>query len=101
VWLDVLTLPGTPSSNDFYQELEEWILATYSGSFARVYPEWSKGWAYTSQGAWQNSAVLDSVRESFTTGRNSDNNWSFEAAELQKYDQRKLFYNPLLDALFQ
>lgn len=101
VWLDVLTLPGTPSSNDFYTELEQWMLTTYTGSFARVHPEWSKGWAYTNQGAWQNPTVFENIRTSFTTGRSAGDNWDFEAQTLQKYDSHNLFRNSLIDALFQ
>jgi len=101
VWLDTLTLPGTPSSNDFYAELEKWIFETFSGTFARVYPEWSKGWAYNSGGAWQNQQVLDEIRESYVTGRGDNDNWNFEVATLQQYDKHNLFRNPLLDVLFK
>src|SRR5215471_13006192 len=45
LWLDVLTLPGTPAADDFYQELEAWIATTFSGTRGRAIPEWSKGWA--------------------------------------------------------
>ncbi len=64
-------------------------------------PEWSKGWAYTSEGAWTNTAVMESIREMFTTCRSSDNNWNYEVATLAKYDKANLFTNPLLTTLFK
>jgi hypothetical protein len=47
VWLDLLTFPGTPYAEHFYREIEEWLFTTYSGDYALVRPEWSKGWGYT------------------------------------------------------
>jgi len=49
LWIDVLTIPGTNYSNDFYHDLEVWVLQTFPGtknSLGRAMPEWSKGWAY-------------------------------------------------------
>ena len=51
VWLDILTLPGTPYADEFYAEMEQWIYSNYA-SYADVRPEWSKGWGYTASGAW-------------------------------------------------
>ena len=100
LWLDVLTLPGTPYSNDFYQELEEWIQNRFKGTAGRPMPEWSKGWAYTSNGAWTNSNYLESVRRMFTIGRGDEDNWNYEVATLAKYDKSNLFTNELLGTLF-
>ncbi|HVX39141.1 MAG TPA: cholesterol oxidase substrate-binding domain-containing protein [Gemmatimonadaceae bacterium] len=100
VWFDVLTLPGTPASDDFYTQLEAWIYQNYTGSYAKVLPEWSKGWAYSSEGPWTNAAVMGSIREAMTTGREGGDNWDAEVAILSKYDAGGLFTNSLLDALF-
>jgi Cholesterol oxidase, substrate-binding/FAD binding domain len=100
LWLDVLTLPDTPHSNDFYQELEEWIQNRFNGTVSRVMPEWSKGWAYTSDGPWTNSDYIESVRRLFTTGRGGEDNWNYEVATLAKYDKSNLFTNELLGTLF-
>ena len=51
VWLDVLTVPGTPDAFQFYRDMEQWMISNYTGSYAAVRPEWSKGWAYTSTSA--------------------------------------------------
>jgi hypothetical protein len=100
VWFDVLTLPGTPASDQFYADLETWIYQNYSGTYARVLPEWSKGWAYSSQGAWTNTQVFDFIRQAMISGRESNDDWNWAVATLQKYDAGKLFSNPMLEALF-
>jgi len=101
LWVDVLTLPGTGYSNEFYAELEAWIVQRFSGTAARTLPEWSKGWAYgATQGAWTDSAFLAHVRKAFSTGRTARDNWAFAVDTLRKYDNSNLFANPLLDQLF-
>lgn len=94
LWLDVLTLPGTPAADDFYQELEAWVTQTFSGTRARAIPEWSKGWAYTTAGAWTNQPYLAQIRGLFP-------NWATEVTTLRTYDASGLFTNPFLDQLFQ
>lgn len=100
LWFDVLTVPGTPQSNDFYHELEDWIQDRFKGTAARAMPEWSKGWAYTTTGAWTNSDFMEFVRQAFTTGRGDGDNWNYEVATLAKYDKSNLFTNELLGTLF-
>jgi hypothetical protein len=101
LWFDVLTLPDTPHSNDFYAELEDWIQSRFNGAAGRPMPEWSKGWAYTStNGPWTNTTYIESVRQMFTTGRTDDHNWNYEVATLAKYDKSNLFTNQLLSTLF-
>jgi hypothetical protein len=100
LWLDVLTIPGTPGANQFFQELEEWLLQRFSGTAGRVMPEWSKGWAYAASGAWNNQQFIAQVRQSYTAGRSDTDTWQWEVATLRAYDRANLFSNPLLDALF-
>ncbi len=99
LWLDVLTLPATPSSNEFYLELETWLEQRFTGTAGMVMPEWSKGWAYTAQGAWKNQQFLTNIRQRLTTGRGADDNWNWEVSTLKKYDPDALFTNPFLDEL--
>ena len=102
LWLDVLTIPGTPFCNEFYVDLETWILKRFSGTAARTLPEWSKGWAYTAdKGPWTNTQFFDHIRKTFTDGRDAQSNWAFEVTTLQKYDRSNLFSSPLLDQLFR
>jgi hypothetical protein len=101
VWFDVLTIPGTDHSNEFYAELETWILERFSGNAARVLPEWSKGWGYTAdRGPWTNAAFFDHIRQAFTTGRSDQNTWKSQSDALKRYDKSNLFTNALLDQLF-
>ena len=58
VWVDMLTVPAPPSSLAFYEQMEQWLFSHYTGSYASVRPEWSKGWAFSSSGAWTNTTML-------------------------------------------
>jgi hypothetical protein len=100
VWLDALTLPGTPSSNAFYRELEQWIFANYSGDYAAVRPEWSKGWGYTDAAAWSDGAVLsNTVPDAYRVGQASDATWDAALAALDAFDPHRIFGNAFLDDL--
>lgn len=98
VWLDILTFPGTPDSNRFYSELEAWIYANYSGSYAAVRVEWSKGWGYTAAAAWANPMVVGTlVPGSFRAG--PDPTWDWAVQTLDAYDPARVFSNDFLDVL--
>ncbi|GAA2617547.1 cholesterol oxidase substrate-binding domain-containing protein [Streptomyces tubercidicus] len=93
VWLDFATYPGTPGAAPFFRELEQWIWQTYTGSYASVRPEWSKGWAYTDSGAWRDPATLGgSVPAAF-------DGWRTARDILNSYDPARVFSNSFLDAL--
>jgi len=102
-WFDVLTVipDGDPQhAYEFYAQLESWFYSHFGNGF-RVCPEWSKGWAYTSgEGAWVNTAVIQAIRDTFTTGRPADDTWSWEINTLAMYDSANLFSNPFLSQLF-
>jgi FAD/FMN-containing dehydrogenase len=94
VWLDLLTLPTTPDAGDFYREIERFVFATYPG--AR--PEWSKGWAYTSAGAWTDGTVITgTIPAAFRAG--PDPTWDSALATLDGYDPHRVFTNAFLDTL--
>jgi hypothetical protein len=96
LWLDVLTIPNTPNSNDFYTQLEAALIANpwFNGTNGRIRPEWSKGWAYTANsGAWTSQPQIDRFKATFT-------GWSTEQATLAKYDGAGLYTNPFLTGLF-
>jgi len=85
---------------EFYAQLESWFYSHFGNGF-RVCPEWSKGWAYTSgEGAWVNTAVIQAIRDTFTTGRPADDTWSWEINTLAMYDSANLFSNPFLSQVF-
>ncbi|MFT3765094.1 MAG: cholesterol oxidase substrate-binding domain-containing protein [Minicystis sp.] len=102
LWLDVLTLPGTPLSSAFYHELEQWIVERFSGAAGRPMPEWSKGWGYTAaNGAWTDPTYLERIRAFYTRGRASDHTFAWAAATLDRHDRAHLFSNRFLDGLFR
>jgi FAD/FMN-containing dehydrogenase len=98
VWLDLLTLPATPYADEFYRELEEFVLAHYTGDYATVRPEWSKGWAYTDAGGWTNQTVLSgAVPAAYRQG--TDPSWDATLATLNRLDPHRIYGNPFLDTL--
>ncbi|MGQ0778950.1 MAG: cholesterol oxidase substrate-binding domain-containing protein, partial [Pseudonocardiales bacterium] len=100
VWIDVLTLPGTPHANEFYRELEEFTFRNYPGSYATVRPEWSKGWAYTTDGAWTDRTLLtETVPDLYRTGPGPT--WDWAVGVLDGYDPYRIFSNPFLAALLR
>ncbi|MEU1184710.1 cholesterol oxidase substrate-binding domain-containing protein [Streptomyces sp. NPDC005820] len=96
VWLDVLTLPGTPYADAFFRELERFLLSAYDGTDALTRVEWSKGWGYTDEAAWSDEEVLGTVvPESFGTAA-----WGEAAATLERLDPHRVFRAPLHERLF-
>jgi FAD/FMN-containing dehydrogenase len=101
VWLDMGTLPVTPSFSAFYAEMESWIWSHYTGSYAAVRPEWSKAWACTASAPWTNSTILSStVPAAVSAGQASGDGWSTAVSLLTGYDPHAVFSNPFLDTLF-
>lgn len=101
VWFDVLTIPGTPGADQFYAELEAWLVGRFTGTAGRLLPEWSKGWAYTAAGgAWTSADFLTHIRSTLSDGRSSADDWAWEAATLHGLDAAGLFENPFLGTLF-
>ncbi|BFV60812.1 cholesterol oxidase substrate-binding domain-containing protein [Kitasatospora sp. CMC57] len=100
VWVDVLSLPGTPGLHRFCRELEQFLLRTFDGTRAGLRVEWSKGWAYTEDAAWADPDVLgraipDSLRTDGGPG------WDEAVAVLDRHDPHRVFGNPLLDGLLR
>lgn len=91
IWVDVLTIPGTPHANEFYQEMEQWIYQNYSGTYASARVEWSKGWGYTKDDAWKNAATVAQIQ--------SDANWAEADRILNLYDPYRIFSSELLDKI--
>ncbi|KPI22625.1 Cholesterol oxidase substrate-binding protein [Actinobacteria bacterium OK074] len=99
VWLDILTLPGTPYAPEFYREVERFLLDTYDGGDALARVEWSKGWAYTDNAAWSDAEVIGTaVPASF--GDSAGPSWDRAAAGLERLDPHRVFDNPFLSRLF-
>jgi FAD/FMN-containing dehydrogenase len=92
VWLDVLTLPGTPYANAFYAELEAFCVARFSGDRALTRVEWSKAWAYTPSAPFTDQTMLsETIPASFGT------NWDRAGTELRALDPHGVFRNAFTD----
>jgi Cholesterol oxidase, substrate-binding len=99
VWLDVLTIPGTPYANQLYQEIETWLFSRYAD--AAVRPEWSKGWAFTDRGAWTSESVLTrTIPDAYRAGQMAGDDWDWAVATLAAYDPHRIFSNEFLDRVF-
>ncbi|MEO5873407.1 MAG: cholesterol oxidase substrate-binding domain-containing protein [Streptosporangiaceae bacterium] len=99
VWIDMGTIPITPHANEFYTEMENWILAHYTGSYATVRPEWSKAWACGPTAAWSDPAKIATYRAAMNAGQPAGNNFDTARAVLNAYDPARVFSNTFLDAL--
>lgn len=105
VWFDILTaLPlfdsDAQQAYEFYTELEQWVVKRFGKGYRQM-PEWSKGWAYTSdKGPWTDPDYIANVKKTLTTKRADDDTWAWEVSTLDKYDTGKLFTNPFLTSLF-
>ncbi|WP_405016021.1 FAD-binding protein [Kitasatospora sp. NBC_00070] len=100
VWVDILSLPGTPGLHRFCRDLEQALLRSFDGGRAGLRVEWSKGWAYTEDGAWADPDVLgrvipDSLRVSEGPG------WDEAVAVLDRHDPHRVFGNAFLDGLLR
>ncbi|MCL8017017.1 cholesterol oxidase substrate-binding domain-containing protein [Streptomyces sp. AS02] len=96
VWLNILTLPGTPFAEAFLAEIEQFLLGTFDGGYAMTRVEWSKGWAYTDEAAWSDDEVLGSV----VPGSFGEDAWREASEVLDRLDPHGVFGNAFLDRLF-
>jgi len=98
IWLDLLTFPGTPDADSFFREFEDWAFRHYSGSYALLRPEWSKGWAYGAGGAWTDATVIGQrIPEAFRAG--TAQGWEWAQARLRQTDPYRIYSNAFLDRL--
>lgn len=100
LWFDLVTIPGTPYADQFFAEVQQWMFSHFSGSYATVRPEWAKGWAFTSAGAWSDTTQLSStIPDAFRAGQATGDNWDSARTTLNQLDPFRIFSVPLLDAL--
>ena len=97
MWVSVLTVTGTPDSNQFFAELEERMAAVWARPGNNVMrPEWAKGWAYTADGGpWTNESILTQQIPSHYNQPTP----AFEQARqtLAAYDRFHIYTNSFLD----
>lgn len=98
VWLDLLTVPGTPDAGPFYRELETWLFAQFGETpTTSLRVEWSKGWGYTDAGSWINEQVMAGLApESFRPGRAEVENWDAMTSKMNAFDPNNVMVNDFL-----
>lgn len=90
LWVDVLTCPGTPGSDAFLADLEQWMRSewvAYGVDAQALRPEWSKGWGYTAAGAWTADWLPDAVATAYPDVAQA-------AALLDGLDPQRVISNP-------
>ncbi|MFJ8539595.1 cholesterol oxidase substrate-binding domain-containing protein [Streptomyces sp. NPDC093591] len=97
VWLNILSLPGTPHAEEFLSQIERFLLRTFEGEYAMTRVEWSKGWAYTRDSAWSDGEVLGTV----VPGSFGEDVWGHAAGVLDRLDPHGVFANAFLDRLLR
>jgi FAD/FMN-containing dehydrogenase len=98
VWFNVLTFVDSPGQHAYYREVERFVLSNYSGDYATVRPEWSKGWAFTNDASWAARDLLTTgIPALHNAGRPADGNWDWAVATLDAHDPHRVFSNPFLD----
>lgn len=101
VWVEVLTLPGTPGAAAFFTEFEGWMLENFRGDYALVRAEWAKGWAYSPRGPWTSGTFLEGhLPATYSEGYGAGGTWASAVEGLRGLDPRGLFGNPFLDRVF-
>lgn len=100
IWINILSMSNSPNLFEAMSKLETFMWNEYDGSYAIVRPEWSKGWAYTNESAWNNKEVYRNlIPSTFLNG--TDSQWNWAAQILNKYDPNRIFTNLFLDNFLQ
>jgi FAD/FMN-containing dehydrogenase len=100
VWLVNTTIPGTPDSEQFYRDIEQFLFSTYNGSYGFTRAEWAKGWAYNGTKPWSDPTVLGTtIPGTYRAGLPKTSNWDAALAALDSYDPHRVFSNTFLDTL--
>nr|WP_296772804.1 cholesterol oxidase substrate-binding domain-containing protein [Rhodococcus sp. (in: high G+C Gram-positive bacteria)] len=100
VWLNVLGVPGTPGMFAFYREMEQWMRGHYVGDRATFRPEWSKGWAFSTELPYKDAAVIETtLPNTYREGVPGTENWDTARATYNALDPHRIYSNTLIDQL--
>ncbi|CCQ17468.1 putative oxidoreductase [Rhodococcus sp. AW25M09] len=100
VWLNVLGIPGTPGMFAFYREMEQWMRSHYSGAWATFRPEWSKGWAFSTELPYKDSTVIDTtLPDTYREGLPAEDNWDTALSVYNRLDPHRIYSNSMIDRL--
>ncbi|CAM2991772.1 cholesterol oxidase substrate-binding domain-containing protein [Prescottella defluvii] len=100
IWMNVVTLPGTPGAAEYFREMERWMAQHYSGDYATFRSEWAKGWGFDRQGGHRDPEWLgQTLPAAYTTGIPASGNWEAARASLNAHDPHRVFANSFHDRL--
>lgn len=100
IWMNVVTLPGTPGAAEYFREMERWMAQHYSGDYATFRSEWAKGWGFTDQGGYRDDEWLgQTLPAAYTTGIPASGNFAAARASLNAHDPHRVFANSFHDRL--
>jgi FAD/FMN-containing dehydrogenase len=100
LWFAVNNNVNQPGAVGFNQQVETWFL-THFGPTAVVRPEWTKAYAFTAQGGWTNTQILQQTFPNTfrANGYPFSSNWDAAVRTLNSYDPHRIFTNQYLDIL--
>lgn len=98
IWLDLVTVPGTPGSLEFYADFESWLWERFAAP-GTLRAEWSKAWAVGPDGPWTNDVIIDRVL------RSNDPDGSLDTAcavgeTWRRFDARSVYGSRLTERIF-
>lgn len=97
LFVGINVYPGTRYFDKFMREIESFLFLNYDGEGeGLVRPEWSKAWAFTDDGAWDNHILL---RKVIPKAFGSD--WEWAVRKLNHYDPYHIFSNEFLNYFLQ
>ncbi|ODM98015.1 putative L-gulonolactone oxidase 4 [Orchesella cincta] len=91
-WMNTFTHRNNKLGNQFMKRFEEFYYDTFNGEPGLARPEWSKSWAYTDEGPFTNTNMLEKI---IPARFGSD--WEWAVSVLNKYDPERVFSNSFLD----
>ena len=98
IWPNILTLPGTRDSYEFYRRMEQWMHTTFDGTWATMRPEWSKTWALTPTASCADPVALDTTLPGLVSaGRAADEDFAWAHRRLDAHDPHRVFGNDFLN----
>ncbi|WP_186629604.1 cholesterol oxidase substrate-binding domain-containing protein [Rhodococcus sp. BP22] len=100
IWLNVLGVPGTPGMFAFYREMEQWMRSHYTGGWATFRPEWSKGWAFSTELPYKDADVIENILpDTYREGVPVSENWDTARATYNDLDPHRIYSNSFIDQL--
>jgi cholesterol oxidase-like protein/FAD binding domain-containing protein len=102
-WIQSLSIAGTDEIYTFMQELEQFYIDNWgpNGKITNgtLRPEWSKGWAFTSNGPGTNAGIIQNTIPPLFDQPDAGT-FARATATFAKYDVKRIYTDPLLDLLF-